>query len=90
MKFYKFDLEYTAVIWAANVSQANKIYELNIDYARCSIKPAPRVVDVDEVFQMMIDSDFDGDKDRMAIGQIGELYKIITSKEPLVVLHNCD
>lgn len=91
MKFYKFDgaeFEYMAIVWAQDEEEAEDKYEDDV----CSIgyvDGEPSVIDVDEVFQLMIDNGFDGDKDRMAIGQIGELYKIITSKEPIVVLHNC-
>jgi len=91
MKFYEFgnDMPYYTLIWAENQKQAFEKYEEEIcdthgtGYNELEEVPT---MDIDDVFKAMVNSGFDGDKESMAIGQIGELYKIITSKLPRVVL----
>ena len=92
MKFYHFEearFDYDAIIWAENKQEALKKYREDV----CDVIPRehyrPRKIDVDIVFQMMVDIERDDDREVRAHGEIGELYKIITSKEPIVVLHNC-
>ena len=91
MKFYYFGedkFDYLAVIWAKDTEEARITYSKEVcdEPYGCNY---PHVIDVDEVLQMMLDSERDDDREVRAHGEIGELYKIITSKEPVMVLHNC-
>lgn len=93
MKFYRFDeneFEYMAIIWAQSEEKAVETYKNSVCSVGNWLYVEPEEIDIDKVFQLMVDSGFDGDEEIMEIGHIGRLYKIIKSISPVVVLHNCE
>lgn len=92
MKFYYFDeakFDYEAVIWADSKKKALDKYKEDVCDEIDDEAYRPRKIDVDKVFEMMVNGKFEDEKERKVLGEINELYKIITSKEPIVILHNC-
>lgn len=87
MKFYEFPedrYEYYAVIWAENIQEAKKTYELEIN--REMARGNPRVIDSDEVAAIMSKAGIDRDSDTaIKYGVSGDFWEIINTKISLVI-----